>query len=76
MGTLDSNCWNLMKMAGREGNAHYPETLGLFFVINTPVFFRGMFGICKGFLDEKTARTIKLFGTDYLPALREAIDDD
>ncbi len=55
--------------------AYYPERLEQFFMINAPWFFSGIWAVIRPWLDPITARKIQILGTDFLPTLREYIDD-
>ena len=56
---------NLMKLAAKVCQDYYPEILGVMYVLNMPWIVRGVWGIVKGFVDEKTRKKINLLGADY-----------
>ena len=51
------------------GGDCYPEIMGNLFVTNAPMVFSGIWAVCKGFLDEKTRKKIKIIGSDYKKTL-------
>ena len=53
---------------------HYPEIMGVTYVINAPSIFTMIWGIVKKFFDERTRDKIHILGTDYLPTLLKTID--
>lgn len=54
----------------------YPERLANIVMINAPWFFSTLYALVSPFIDPITAAKIKIVGSDYLPVLRELIDDD
>lgn len=54
----------------------YPERLANIVMINAPWFFSTLYALVSPFIDPVTAAKIKIVGSDYLPLLRELIDDD
>jgi hypothetical protein len=54
-----------MKIAAKVCQDYYPEILGVMYVLNMPWIVRGVWGIVKGFVDEKTRKKINLLGADY-----------
>jgi|LauGreDrversion4_2_1035121.scaffolds.fasta_scaffold479561_1 hypothetical protein len=65
MSTIDSNCYKLIKFGSQIGSDYYPESMGLFFVVNAPTIFPLFWSIIKGWLNEKTRNRIKILGTNY-----------
>lgn len=54
MQIANSFALSLLKMAASVGSSYYPETLGLYLIVNAPAFFPFVWRLVKGFLDEKT----------------------
>jgi len=50
--------------------------MGVTFVINAQWFFRGIWKVAKGFLDERTRQKVQVLGSDYLSSLLEVIDEE
>ena len=50
--------------------------MGNLFVTNAPMVFSGIWAVCKGFLDEKTRKKIKIIGSDYKKTLLQFVDED
>jgi len=76
MGTIDKNCYSLIKFGTYIGSDYYPESMGLFFVVNAPMIFPFFWSIVKGWLDEKTRNRIKVLGANYKEELLEMIAPD
>lgn len=76
MGTLNKRVYGLVKLAAQVGSDYYPECMGNCFVVNAPMLFAGVWAIVKGFLDEKTRKKIKIIGSNFLPTLREFVEDE
>jgi len=66
----------LFKLAAQVGSDYYPEIMGNTLIINTPMVFRGIWKVAKGFLDERTRKKIQVKGSDYLPTLLEFVEED
>lgn len=60
MGKMNSTAFNLLRQAAAVGSDCYPETLGLYLVVNAPAFFPFIWSIIKGFIDEKTRRSVRV----------------
>jgi hypothetical protein len=54
--------------------AHYPETLGMLFVVNAPWVFKAAFAVFKPFLSEFTVKKMHVLGSDYREVLLRHID--
>jgi len=50
--------------------------MGVTYIINAPLMFRGMWKIAKGFLDERTRKKIHMRGSDYKKDLLELVTPD
>jgi hypothetical protein len=72
---IDSMAMNYVLRSLAIDQAYYPERLKHFFIVNAPWFFQGIWTIIHPFLDTVTANKILILGSDYLPKLRESIDD-
>eukprot|EP01041_Mallomonas_annulata_P010903 gene10903-22757_t len=55
--------------------AYYPERLEACLMINAPWFFTFIWSIIRPWMNPITAKKIEIIGTDFLPALRQRIDD-
>lgn len=67
----------LLKTAAGIGSAYYPETLGVYLVVNAPGFFPFAWRLVKGFLDEKTQRSVKVVNkAEQYQTLSELIDEE
>ena len=72
---LDSVALQVFKRMLQIDEAFYPERLEVLYMINAPWFFSTIWNMIKGWLDPVTAKKMVILGTDYLPALREIMDD-
>jgi hypothetical protein len=53
---------------------HYPETMGVLFIVNAPVFFAGIWAFAKLFLDPGTVQKISILSSNYKAELDKVID--
>jgi hypothetical protein len=53
---------------------HYPETMGVLFIVNAPSFFAGIFSFVKLFLDPGTVQKINVLSTSQRHELFKIID--
>ena len=60
MSTMNSTAFALLRQAAVVGSDCYPETLGLYLVVNAPAFFPFIWHMVKGFIDEKTRRSVRV----------------
>ncbi len=67
---------NLIRGASVQGSDYFPESLKVSYVINTPMTFTAIYGLVKHFFEEDTRKKIVILGSDYVPALLNAIDAD
>jgi hypothetical protein len=65
-----------LKMVAEISSDHYPETLGIMFVINAPFVFTALWNIIKKFIDPKTAGKTLILDSDYQATLLEYIDPE
>ncbi|CDZ98706.1 Phosphatidylinositol transfer protein SEC14 and related proteins [Phaffia rhodozyma] len=56
---------NYVGEASTIGQNYYPETMGKFFIINSPYLFSGVWSLVKPWLDEVTVRKISIPGRDW-----------
>jgi hypothetical protein len=54
---------------------YYPERLKHLILVNAPWFFSAIWALIWPFVDANTAKKIVILGSDFLPKLREYIDD-
>ena len=52
---------------------HYPESVHRFYIINTPLFFRALWAIVKGWLHPITASKIDILGYNYVEVFQQEI---
>lgn len=76
MSMFNSQVIGILKRCGQVMSDYYPETMGATIVINAPFLFKGVWGIAKGFIDERTAAKFRICGGDYMETLEEFIDKD
>lgn len=50
--------------------------MGNLLIVNAPIVFSGVWSVCKGFLDEKTRKKVKIVGYGFKAVLLEHIDDE
>lgn len=55
---------------------HYPERLGVVFIVNSPLIVSIFWGLVRPFLDPKTRDKVRIFSDrqQWIPALTEVID--
>jgi hypothetical protein len=49
--------------------------MGNLLIVNAPIVFSGVWSVCKGFLDEKTRKKVRIVGYGFKAVLLEYIDD-
>jgi len=59
----------LLKMIIQVSTARYPECLGKYWIINSPLMFTAIWGIIKAWIDEKTKKKISVIGGNYMQTL-------
>lgn len=74
--SLDPNALSAFRRTLQIDQDYYPERLHHFVMINAPWFFTAMWSMIKPWIDPVTAEKFKILGSDYLPALREIIDNE
>jgi hypothetical protein len=73
--SIDTNAMAAFKGTLTIDEAYYPERLHRMYMINAPWFFTAIWAIIRPWLDPITADKIQIVGSDYLPVLREEIED-
>lgn len=70
--------YSFLKGMADLDNVHYPERLGAIVVINAPYMLAFVWKIVSTWLDERTKQKIfiKRGKDDYLPVLKQLMDDD
>ena len=58
--TVNREAFQLLKAAAVVGSDCYPETLGLYLIVNAPSFFPFIWAVIRGFVDEKTRRSVRI----------------
>ena len=53
---------------------HYPERLGMIFVINAPFVFTAAWRLIQPLLDERTRNKIEILGSNYFDIITQHID--
>ena len=66
---------NLIRGAATQGSDYFPESLKVSYVINTPMTFSAIYSLVKHFFEEDTRKKMVILGSDYVPALLDAIDE-
>ena len=74
IGTFNSQVRGLVRLASQVGSDYYPEIMGQLYIVNAPMLFAGIWSVCKGFLDERTRKKIKILGTGFRPYLHELVE--
>ena len=46
------------------------------FIINSPMVFKTVWAVVKGWIDEKTRKKIEILGSGYLKKVQEFVNDD
>jgi hypothetical protein len=65
-----------LKLAANVGQNYYPEMLGQMVIINSGFFFKALWTIVRGFIDEKTVKKIIIEKSKYKEKLLELIDEE
>ncbi|KAG9289869.1 hypothetical protein G9A89_015449 [Geosiphon pyriformis] len=71
-----SNVLSFVKQASNIGQNYYPERMGKFYIINTPVLFASVWNLVKPMLDEVTTAKIVILNQKYKNKLLENIDPE
>lgn len=62
-----------VQQASNIGQHYYPETMGKFYIINSPYIFTTVWSVIKGWLDPVTVEKIKILGHKYQDELLQQI---
>ena len=65
---------NFVKTASKISQDNYPEMMGKMFIINSPMVFKTVWAVIKGWIDEKTRAKIEILGSSYMKKLTELVD--
>mmetsp|Transcript_1991 Transcript_1991/g.3507 ORF Transcript_1991/g.3507 Transcript_1991/m.3507 type:complete len:87 (+) Transcript_1991:530-790(+) len=76
MALWNKKTMHLLKYAAKLSQDYYPEIMGKMVVCNVPMLFTGIYGLIKGWIDERTRKKIQLVGSNYLTVLKEYCDED
>lgn len=71
---LSSKIISFVKIASQICQDNYPETLGVFYIVNCGFILRAGWTIIKVFLDPKTQSKIKILGSEYEKELLTLIE--
>ncbi|KAH8921997.1 hypothetical protein BT69DRAFT_1282703 [Atractiella rhizophila] len=67
---------NYVQQASQISQNNYPETMGKFYIINSPYIFHSIWGWIKPWLDPVTVAKITILSTDYKKTLLEQIPEE
>ena len=59
---FDSKVLAFLKLLAQMASDYFPELLSKVFIIHTPMLFKGIWNICKVWLDQRTRDKIKIEG--------------
>jgi hypothetical protein len=62
---INKQIYRIMAKAGQIGSDYYPETAGPMYFVNASMLCTGVWSMCKGFLDERTIKKVKIVGTNF-----------
>lgn len=62
-----------VQQASRIGQYYYPETMGRFYIINSPYIFTTVWAVIKNWLDPVTRDKIQILGSNYIGELAKQI---
>lgn len=71
---LSGKVKQFMKLAADIGQNYYPEMLGSMYLVNSGFFFKAVWAVAKGFIDEKTRNKVHIEGSSYAKKLLEVIN--
>jgi len=66
--------YQFLKEALSLNNDHYPDQLSRCFIVNTPLFFYGIWKIIRLFLNDITRDKVRILDRNYKPELLKFID--
>lgn len=67
---------DFVMQAASIGQDRYPETMGKFYIINSPWAFSAVWSVIKPWLDEVTVAKIDILGSSYKDTLLKQIDQE
>lgn len=73
--SLDTQAMATFRSCLKIDEANYPERLDHCVMINVPWFFTAIWSIIRPWIDPVTTEKFILIGSDFLPTLRNLIDD-
>ncbi len=73
---LSGDVKRILSVLTRIDQDNYPETLGKTLIINAPKVFRAIWSIVKPMLDSRTQSKIEVCPGDFLPVLKEWVDEE
>lgn len=65
---------NFVKTASKISQDNYPEMMGKMFIINSPLVFKTVWAVIKGWIDEKTRAKIEILGSGYMKKLTDLVE--
>ena len=65
-----------LQTSSKIGQDNYPETMGQLWIVNAPFMFSVLWSILKLWLDEKTKKKIKIYGSGFKKDLLKVVDSD
>ena len=66
----------MAKLSNSATANNYPESLGIFLILNAPWYFRTVWGVIKTFVDPRTIKKFKILGSDFQQVLHQYVDMD
>ncbi len=75
LGMMAGKTKEFLKIASNIAQNYYPEMLGTMFIINSSFFFKAVWSIVQGFIDEKTRNKIKVEKSQYAKKILELVDE-
>ena len=76
MSQVTNDVWKLMKLSNSTTADNYPESLGVFLILNAPFYFRAVWNVIKTFVDARTIKKFKILGSSFQGVLHEHVDID
>ena len=76
MSQVTGDVWKLLKLSNTTTADNYPESLGVFLILNAPWYFVTVWRIIKTFVDPRTIKKFKILGPNFQPVLHEYVDAD
>jgi hypothetical protein len=73
---FDSKVLAFLKLLSQMASDYFPELLDKIYIISAPILFRGIWNICKVWLDERTRDKIKIEGGPIFDKLSKFLNTD